>query len=185
MTAPISLNGRNPNMTQISCKQRSLQLREFDPEAHLPVDVSAAPAVRNLPLQIGANKCSCPGCPICTHTCIYPDVWSTFFLWQCVDELWWCILTYWGRGIFSYVKQLGGMKVKCKCWTKELEEPGWELVLAQKGALKAEGVQNTPPGGCRSLSTSQHPPETISAPSLLQELLHCLETWLRARKVDN
>lgn len=55
--------------------------------------------------------------------------------------------------------------MKCKCWTKELEEPGWELALAQKGALKAEGVQNTPPGGCRSLSTSQHPPETISAPS--------------------
>lgn len=61
-------------MKLISGEQRFLQLREFDPEAYLSVDVSAAPTVRNLPLQIAANKCSCPGCPVCTHTCIYPDV---------------------------------------------------------------------------------------------------------------
>lgn len=68
----------------------------------------------------------------------------------------------------------------------EIARGAW-LVLAQKGALKAGGadVQNAPPRGCRSLSTSQDPPETIRAPPLLQELLHCLETWLRARKVDN
>lgn len=49
--------------------------------------ISAAPTVRNLPWQIGANKCGCPGCPLCTHTCIYPDVWNTFFFYQRVNEL--------------------------------------------------------------------------------------------------
>lgn len=45
-----------------------------------------------------------------THTHVYPDVWNTFFFYQRINELLWWILTYWGKGIASYMKQLKGKK---------------------------------------------------------------------------